>query len=296
MADIIVTVYKTRVVNGIVQGPSQLVTLTIPDTDADGLIDAKEWTASMGGVLGHSAGNGSIGLLWRGDTTGNLSAGYLYSATPYEGGENISATLKLLTRNFPAVDPALIAACFTPGTRIDTPQGPRLVETLRQGDLVSTRDHGAQPLVWVGRWMHDAESLDLRPELRPIRIARGALGNDLPRRGLWVSPQHRMVVGEHFAPARRLLSAGWPGVKCPRRRDLGVTYIHLALARHEIIFAEGAACESFHVCPGSLRLVAPDARPGLTAQFPLLRLGLTPMSLALPEIQRSALQRQLAET
>lgn len=77
MADITVTVYQTRVVNGIVQGPSERVTITVSGTDADGLIDAIEWNASMGGVLGHSAGNGTIGLLWKGDTTGNLWAGYL---------------------------------------------------------------------------------------------------------------------------------------------------------------------------------------------------------------------------
>lgn len=295
MADIIVTVYKTRVVNGVVQADSELVTLTIPDSDNDGLIDPKEWSAVTGGTLGHDAGNGTIGLLWSGDKTGSLAAGYLYSADPYTAGQNVSSTLSLLTNNFSAVDPDIIAACFTPGTRIDTPNGPRLVETIAVGDLVRTRDHGAQPVVWVGRWRHDAESLDLRPELRPIRIKRGALGDDLPRRGLWVSAQHRMVVGNHFAPARRLLSAGWPGVKCPRRRDLGVTYIHLAFAAHEIVFAEGAPCESFHVCPGALRLVAPEARASLIARFPLLSLGMTPMPLALPEIRRRALERRLIE-
>lgn len=295
MADITVTVYQTRVVNGIVQGPSQLVTITVSDTDADGLIDATEWTASIGGVLGHSAGNGTIGLLWKGDSTGNLSAGYLYSSTAYSTGDNLSATLKLLTKNFSAVDPDLIAACFTPGTLIDTPRGPRAVETLAVGDLVTTRDSGAQPVVWVGQWHHTSGSLDLRPELRPIKIERGALGPDLPRRALWVSPQHRMVVRDHFAAARRLLTAGWPGVKCPRRRDRGVTYIHLAFAQHQIVFAEGAPCESFHVCPDALRLVAPEARAGLIARFPLLSLGLTPMPRALPEIGRNALKRHLTE-
>ncbi|MFA5582109.1 MAG: Hint domain-containing protein, partial [Paracoccaceae bacterium] len=43
----------------------------------------------------------------------------------------------------PRTDPFL---CFTPGTLIDTPDGPRLVEDLRPGDLVLTADHGAQPL------------------------------------------------------------------------------------------------------------------------------------------------------
>lgn len=60
--------------------------------------------------------------------------------------------------------------------------------------------------------------------------------------------------------------------------------------------AEGAPCESFHVCPGSLRLVDPAARVRLLRQFPLLQLGLTPMPRALPEIPRKALKRYLALT
>jgi hypothetical protein len=35
--------------------------------------------------------------------------------------------------------------CFTAGTRIDTPYGPRKVEDLRAGDAVVTLDHGAKP-------------------------------------------------------------------------------------------------------------------------------------------------------
>ena len=40
--------------------------------------------------------------------------------------------------------------CFTAGTLIDTPSGPRAVEELRPGDLVTTRDHGPAPLLWAG--------------------------------------------------------------------------------------------------------------------------------------------------
>ncbi len=43
-----------------------------------------------------------------------------------------------------------IIICFTRNTRIETPYGPRPVQDLRPGDLVITRDHGVQPLRWVG--------------------------------------------------------------------------------------------------------------------------------------------------
>jgi hypothetical protein len=40
--------------------------------------------------------------------------------------------------------------CFIPGTDITTPNGPRLIESLIPGDLVTTQDHGNQPIRWIG--------------------------------------------------------------------------------------------------------------------------------------------------
>ena len=39
-----------------------------------------------------------------------------------------------------------IVPCFTPGTQILTPNGYVFVETLQDGDLIETRDNGAQPV------------------------------------------------------------------------------------------------------------------------------------------------------
>ena len=41
--------------------------------------------------------------------------------------------------------------CFTTGTLIATPEGDCAVEALQVGDLVSTVDRGAQPILWIGR-------------------------------------------------------------------------------------------------------------------------------------------------
>jgi len=43
-----------------------------------------------------------------------------------------------------------VIPCFTPGTVIATPQGERLVEDLRPGDRVITRDNGIQEIAWIG--------------------------------------------------------------------------------------------------------------------------------------------------
>ncbi|MEZ5869476.1 MAG: Hint domain-containing protein [Defluviimonas denitrificans] len=146
--------------------------------------------------------------------------------------------------------------CFTPGTLIRVPGGEVAVETLGPGDLVETLDHGPQPLRWVGR-----RTVEGRGDLAPVAIAAGTLDN---RRDLRVSPQHRMLFtgwraelctgqAEVLVAAKHLV--GQPGIT--RAPVDEVDYIHLLFDRHEIIFAEGAATESFY--PGSEILAADRA-------------------------------------
>ncbi|UWQ22167.1 Hint domain-containing protein [Jannaschia sp. W003] len=158
--------------------------------------------------------------------------------------------------------------CFAAGTLIDSARGPRPVETLRPGAHLRTADRGLQPLRWAGGMGLDAAALRAAPRLRPVRIAAGALGGGLPRRALVVSPQHRMLVrsaiarrmfgsGEVLVPARLL--AGLPGIAAVLPAG-GVRYVHLLLARHEVIFAEGAPAESL--------LLGPEARAVLGSRVP----------------------------
>ncbi|MEO1491042.1 MAG: Hint domain-containing protein [Pseudomonadota bacterium] len=155
--------------------------------------------------------------------------------------------------------------CFTPGTRIRAPGGPRLIETLSPGDLVCTRDHGPQEIRYIARRRLGAMDLARSPTLRPIIIEAGAMGDGLPKRRLTVSRQHRMVVSgwrmalmfdeyEMLAPAISLVNDH--SVRIDHRCQ-EVEYIHLLFDRHEIIFAEGAATESFH--PGETAKNAFDA-------------------------------------
>lgn len=86
--------------------------------------------------------------------------------------------------------------CFTCGAMIRTPGGNVALEDLSAGDLVSTMDNGAQPIRWIGRRALSAGMLDATPRLRPVKIAKGALGNS---RDLLVSPQHRMLLSGNRA-------------------------------------------------------------------------------------------------
>lgn len=168
--------------------------------------------------------------------------------------------------------------CFTPGTFVSTPDGPRPVEQLRVGDKVLTRDDGAQEICWTGARRMTGARLFVMPHLRPVRIKAGALGIDRPERELLVSPDHRMLVRGPAARAlfncdELLVSAGALVNGGTIQTDLTlreVTYHHLLLPSHQVIWANGVETESFH--PASADLACLDARDRtrLLAGFPEL--------------------------
>ena len=173
-------------------------------------------------------------------------------------------------------DIELVIPCFTAGTLIDTPDGPRPVEDIRPGDVVLTRDVGPQVVSWVGRRSFGLAELMATAALQPVELAVGALGPMRPDRPLRVSPQHRILMtgarcellfgaGEVLVPALHL--AGRRGV---RRVLAPVTYVHLMFDRHQIVKTQGVWSESFQ--PGQTVLGAmPDPqREELFRLFPHL--------------------------
>lgn len=171
--------------------------------------------------------------------------------------------------------------CFTSGTLIATPGGEVAVERIVPGDLVLTRDHGPQPVRWIGCRHLTAAELRDQPRFVPVRIARGALGQGLPRRDLVVSPQHRILLtgpaARRIGGAREILVAakhlcGLPGIAAASSPD-GIDYLHLLFDRHEIVFAEGAATESLHTGPMALAALSPAARAEIYTLFPELAWG-----------------------
>ncbi len=135
--------------------------------------------------------------------------------------------------------------CFTPGTMIATPDGERAVEDLKAGDLVITADHGAQPLIWIGRTTVEAQG-----KMAPVRFERGLFGLTQP---LLVSPQHRMLIDDWrasylYGHAEVLIAAHClvNGETVTRVEGGTIDYIHLLFAQHEIVFANGAKSESYY--------------------------------------------------
>lgn len=170
-----------------------------------------------------------------------------------------------------------VIPCFTPGTRIATPTGERRVENLAIGDRVLTRDNGIQSITWVGEKSLNTNDLEQSPDIRPILIRAGSLGDGLPERDMMVSPNHRLlVVSEmaqlYFAETEVLVAAkhmtkmkGIETVKTQRS-----TYIHFMCENHEIVLSDGAWTETFQPGDYSLKGIDADQRNELLQLFPEL--------------------------
>lgn len=168
--------------------------------------------------------------------------------------------------------------CFTPGTRIATATGAVPVEELREGDRILTKDNGPQELVWIGGRHISGARLYAMPELRPVRLRASALGVDVPDDELIVSPGHRIVVrgpaarrlfneDEVLAAARDLVNDHSILID---RRLREVSYIHLMLDAHQIVFANGVETESFHPGGDAMDRLADDQRRRLIGAIPEL--------------------------
>lgn len=174
--------------------------------------------------------------------------------------------------------------CFTPGTRIRTDRGDVAVEEIEEGDRLQTKDNGMQEVLWKGEKRVTGARLYALPELRPIRLRAGALGVERPDEDLIVSPSHRMLV--KGAKARALFNTDEVLVAARDLvndrtivRDLAatsVTYVHLLLPRHEVVFANGLETESFHPAGEALESVEVAQRERLVGMLP--ELGRDPMN------------------
>ena len=159
--------------------------------------------------------------------------------------------------------------CFVAGTTVRTPNGEIPVEDLSPGDLVMTRDDGAQPVRWAGR-----RTVTATGAFAPIHIRANTFGR---HRDLWLSPEHRVLIrdvlaellfGEHevLVAAKHLVND-----RSVLRIEGGeVTYVHVMFDRHQVVFSEGLETESFLPGPQTANSFAPETLAEICALFPEL--------------------------
>ena len=163
--------------------------------------------------------------------TGDFSGEFFHAAASSDGAD--------ITENN--------VACYCFGTLIHTPRGRTRVENLKIGDKVKTASGAARPIKWIGRRSYGGRFILGRKDILPICIKAGALGDNVPRRDLWISPHHAMYFKDRhlegvLIEARDLVN----GTSIVQAESVDkVEYFHIELDSHDVILANGALSETF---------------------------------------------------
>lgn len=191
---------------------------------------------------------------------GGVEAVYLLplaSLRPKQSYRLVGIDRQIATTRFAEV----ASVSFTRGTHITMASGAQvLIEDIRVGDRVLTRDDGPQMVRWVGETTVRAVG-----DFAPVVIRRGALHN---ANDLVVSPEHRLFVyqrqdrlgaGRHeiLVKVRHLVN----GDTVVQQVGGFVDYFQLLFDQHQIIYAEGIAAESLLIDPRT-RAALPDHLDG----------------------------------
>lgn len=136
----------------------------------------------------------------------------------------------------------ITTVCFLPGTNILTAKGEIPIEELNIGDLVETAEGKLEPIKWIGR--QTVEPSKVKNSLRsyPILIKAGALGDNVPSRDLYTSPDHSLLVEGLLINAGALVN-DITIIKTEPSETF--VYYHVELEKHSLLLAEGTHAESY---------------------------------------------------
>ncbi|MCC5991510.1 MAG: Hint domain-containing protein [Rhodobacteraceae bacterium] len=193
--------------------------------------------------------------------------GFLLPLNPIRAGLGY-ALIEVKTEGAALLLAQTVLGCFGTGTRITLADGQLVpIEDLTPGVKVLTRDHGAQPLRWVGQ-----VSLRGHGQSAPVIFPAGVLGNLAP---LTLAPRQRIFLyqrgdnklgqrAEVLIQAQFLVGSG--GIE---QRETGfVTYHALAFDTHQIIYAEGVPMESLLVSRATMTQLPAALQSDLERRFP----------------------------
>ena len=199
------------------------------------------------GLTGTVNSDGTVTLYATTEPLNDLGATALVALT-----DNLSATSEsgetfttLLTasagENIRGVAFAPSAACFCTGVKILTSRGEVAVEALRVGDEVVTVAGALRPIRWIGRRALDLARHAAPERVQPYRVRQDAFGPGLPKRDLWLSPDHNIAFEGALIPVAALEN----GRSVAQMRVERVVYWHVELDAHDVLYADGLPSESY---------------------------------------------------
>ncbi len=220
-------------------------------------IDVSKGTADVLSLTSGTNGDfhGTVSGFAAGDTIQVAgAASYVLSGSTLQAYDSTGGTGNLLqTVSFGASSPhsnetlngSTFTVCFAAGSRIRTEDGDVPVEQLTEGQRVAVLRDGAidhTPITWIGERRINLTAHPQPQTAAPVRILRGAIGENLPERDLVLSPDHCLFLDGKLIPAKALIN----GMTIVQDRDVpAVHYFHVEVDPHAVLLAEGLPVESY---------------------------------------------------
>lgn len=135
--------------------------------------------------------------------------------------------------------------CFLRGTHIQTVEGWRKVEELAIGDRLPTLFGGVRPIQWVGarRFKRRDSRKPWARSISPVLVTRSALGPCVPRSDLFLTHAHALYIDGALVRVGSLING--MTIRFESIEDSNeLEFFHIKLEHHDVILAEGAACET----------------------------------------------------
>jgi Hint domain len=135
--------------------------------------------------------------------------------------------------------------CFLKGTRIRTAAGDKKIEDLVAGDLLPGVFGGTSSIQWIGRYSFKRSdpSKSWVRDVLPVRVARSVFAPDVPNADLFITREHALLIDGVLVPVHYLINGTTIAIDDSSGLD-ELEYFHIKLERHDVIYAEGAPCET----------------------------------------------------
>ncbi len=133
--------------------------------------------------------------------------------------------------------------CFARGTSILTRHGYRPIESLSTGDEIAVHFSGFAPIKAIDSFSLSRAAGQWDGEHRPVRLRRGALADNIPAEDICLTASHAVFIDGALVPVGNLVngtSIVWEAAEGGDALD----FFHIELARHDVLYAQGAPCES----------------------------------------------------